>query len=91
MPSPFRVYNFVHRIFKTETTELIMLNKVANIELKNKVIKFTMDEQNSFFGNFIIFSGGGSIKKHIHFDTNEQAKKEFEDIQNHLTEFYKKS
>jgi len=91
MPSPFRVYNFVHRIFKTETTELIMLNKVANIELKNKVIKFTMDEQNSFFGNFILFMGGGAIERRLYFDTNEQAKKEFEDIKYHLTEFYKKS
>ncbi len=83
MASPFRVYNFVHRIFKTESSELIMLSKVANIELKNKVIKFTMDEQNSFFG--------GAIERRIYFDTNEQAKKEFEDIQNHLEQIYKKS
>lgn len=90
MASPFRMYEFINRFTKTRSSEIIMLSKVSNIELKNKVIKFTMDEQHSFFGNFIMFMGGGSVEKRIYFDTNEAAKIEFEDIQKHLTQLHKK-
>jgi len=91
MSSPFRLYNFVNRFTKTEYTELINLNKVISIELKNKLIKFTLDEKDSIFGNFIIFNGGGSVVKRIYHNTNEEAKQEFEDIQTHLNQIYKKS
>jgi hypothetical protein len=90
MASPFRVYNFVHRIFKTETSQLINLNKVSSIELKNKCIKFTLDEKEPIFGFIMMIVGGGSVTKHVYCSTNEEAKKEFEDIQKYLEQVYKK-
>lgn len=47
MASPFRVYNFLHRITKTQSAELINLNKISGIKLQNKLIKFTIDEKDS--------------------------------------------
>ena len=91
MSSPFRLYNFVNRFTKTEYTELINLNKVISIELKNKLIKFTIDGNNSIAGNWFVFGGGGSLIKRVYHNTHEEAKKEFEDIQTHLNQIYKKS
>lgn len=91
MASPFRVYNFLHRITKTQSAELINLNKISSIKLQNKLIKFTIDEKDSICGNMFIFFGGGSVTKRIYFDTHEEAKTEFEEIQKHLEQFYKKS
>ena len=90
MASPFRVYNFVHQIFKTESAELINLTKVSRVELKNKCIKFHLDEKDDIFGNFIMFYGGGSITKRLYYNTNEEAKHEFEDIQKQLDQIHKK-
>lgn len=90
MTSPIRVYNFVHRIFKTETAQLINLNKVSSIELKNKCIKFTLDEKEPIFGFIMMVVGGGSVTRRIYFDTHEHAKKEFEDIQNNMDNFLQK-
>lgn len=91
MASPFRVYNFVNRIFKKETVELINLTKVSQVELKNKCIKIHLDEKGDIIGNFFLFYGGGSITKYYFYSTNEEAKKEFKDIQTHLEQIYKKS
>jgi hypothetical protein len=55
MASPFRVYNFVHRIFKTKSSELINLTKVSRVELDNKYIKFHLNEKDDIFGNFILW------------------------------------
>jgi hypothetical protein len=90
MTSPIRVYNFIHRIFKTEAAQLINLNKVSSIELKNKCITFTLDEKEPIFGFIMIVGGGGSVTRRIYFDTHERAKTEFEDIQNHMDKFLQK-
>lgn len=42
-----------------------------------------------FFGNFIIFSGGGNVTKHIHYNTPEEAKYDFDSIQEQLDKYYK--
>lgn len=91
MASPFRVYNFLHRITKTQSAELINLNKISSIKLQNKLIKFTIDEKDSICGNMFIFFGGGSVTKRVYFDTHEEAKTEFEEIQKHFEQFHKKS
>jgi hypothetical protein len=90
MASPIRVFNVMHRITKTQSTELVNLTKISRIEIKNKKISFTMaHETDSFFGNFIIFSGGGNVTKHIYYDTPEEAKQEFDSIQEQLDKYYK--
>ena len=90
MTSPFRVYNSVSRIFKTKSSELINLTKVSRVQLDNKCIKFHLDEQEDILGIFPIFYGAGSITKRLYYSTNEEAKKEFEGIQTHLEQIYKK-
>ena len=53
------------------------------MELCNKKIYFVFDENNYFLS--------GKAVKRIYFDTPEDAKKEFEEIIEQLTEFYNKS
>ena len=90
MTSPIRVFNFIHRITKTQSTELVNLTHISRFEVKKNTLSFTMaNEKTSFFGNFIIFSGGGNVTKHIHYNTPEEAKQEFDSIQEQLDKYYK--
>ena len=92
MSSPIRVFNFIHRITKTTSTELVNLTHISRIEVKKNKLQFTMaHEKDSFFGNLIIFSGGGNVTKYIYYDTPEEAKQEFDSIQEQLDKFYKKT
>lgn len=91
MSTPIRVYDFINRITKTRTTELINLTQISRILVKNKYVEFTFsNEKESIAGNFILFFGGKNETKRIYFDTHEEAKKEFDSVQIQLETYYKK-
>lgn len=90
MSSPIRVFNFIHRITKTQSTELVNLTHISTIEVKKNKLSFTMaHEKKSIMGGFVIFSGGDNVTKYINYDTPEEAKKEFDSIQEQLDKYYK--
>ena len=90
MTSPYRLFQFVNRFTKTPSSELINLTMISRIEVKKNTVQFIMaHEQSSFFGNFIIFNGGGNINKKICFNNSEEAEQEFYSIQEQLNNFYK--
>jgi hypothetical protein len=74
MTSPIRIYNFIHRITKSQSQQLINLAMVSSVEQSGKKISFNMANENR---SIFFFSGGESEKKNIYFDTEEDAKKEF--------------
>lgn len=48
------------------------------------------NEKNSIGGNFIFFSGGIHFFERIHFDTEEEAKTDFDDVVKQFENYYKK-
>jgi hypothetical protein len=91
MSNPFRIYTFVHRIFKTESKKMINLTKVSSVELKGKTVIFNLShEKHGIFGNFIIMSGGETKQERIYYDTKEEAHTEFDNINKQLTDYYTK-
>lgn len=90
MTSPMRVFSFMTLFRNIPYSELINLTHVSCIEVKKNRLSLTMaHEKNSSFGNFVIFNGGGNVKKYSYFDTPEQAKQEFDSIQEQLDKYYK--
>ena len=71
----FRIYKFGknHR-------QIINLSKMNKIILLDKEIRFSHNTQESFVGSFLFFGGGGGKEEIIHFDTEEAAKEEFNEI-----------
>lgn len=86
MSSPYRLFQFVHRITKTQSSELINLTHISKIEVKKNRLYFTMAHEKKFF-----FGGGGNVIKYIHFDTENDAKQEFDSIHEQLNIFYKQN
>jgi hypothetical protein len=90
MTSPMRVFSFMTLFRNIPYYELINLTHVSCIGVKKNKLSLTMaHEKYSFFGNFVIFNGGGNVTKYSYFDTPEQAKQEFDSIQEQLDKYYK--
>jgi len=91
MSSPFRVYSFMNRIFKTKTQTIINLTKVSRVELSNNTLKFFLShEKENIGGSFLFFSGGNTSIERIRFNTDQEAENEFNDVLKQLVDYYKK-
>lgn len=67
---------------------IINLTKVTNIILDKNYILFKIQSNESFFGTALFFSGGNNIEK-FKFKTEEDALKEFNDINSSMNTYYK--
>jgi hypothetical protein len=91
MSNPYRIYTFVHRIFKTESKKMINLTKVSSVELKGKTVIFNLShEKHGIFGNFIFMTGGDTKQERLFYNTKEEAQTEFDNINTQLTNYYAK-
>ena len=91
MSSPIRTYFTTGFFTKTKTETLINLTKVSRIELNDNTLKFIISYEKDFtFGSVLLFAGGGPTVQRVTFDTQQEAKKEFDDVRKQLEDYYKK-
>ena len=70
-------------------SRLINLKFVSTIHLENNTIKmFKTTERKSIGGSFLFFGGGETEVEVVEFNTNTEAKEEFDSISKSLKKYY---
>ena len=64
------------------------LTKVVRIDLYNKKLTFTLQTREGISGNFMFFVGGTN-REELRFETQDEATKEFNEITDIMTNYYK--
>lgn len=68
---------------------ILNLTKVVKLDLRKKSLVFTLQTNEDIGGNFMFFAGG-SNKETLTFETEEEASTEFNNINNIMSQYYKK-
>lgn len=76
-------------MIKRYGNSIINLSKVVRVDLYKKKIEFTIQSRDSIVGSFLFF-GGGDNRMKLYFETEEEASKEFNDINDDMSRYYKK-
>jgi len=76
-------------MIKRYGNSIINLSKVVRVDLYKKNITFTIQSRGSIAGSFFFFGGGENTMK-LYFETEDIASKEFNDINDDMSRYYKK-
>lgn len=76
-------------MIKRYGNSIINLSKVVRVDLYKKNITFTIQSRDSITGSILFFGGGDNTMK-LTFQTEEVASKEFNDINDDMSRYYKK-